>query len=797
MHTKGIIYMNRIPYITTYTQPPPGMRAIADHAPTGWVMWRRGEIDPKSGKFKKIPCHLDGKYITGDEGRRTRYNLQHVFKMVKPGSIFGDDRGGVGVWLRAPLFGIDLDDVVSYDDEGQPVYTESAKAIMALFPTYTEVSPTGTGIKLFLLHGHDTGGSFTNALPDDGSIEVYPGEGTRYFTVTGHHVTGTPTTLYKATTDDIATLYTQYKKSAPAHVVEVPPPSTNTPPLATKATPNIDDNREQKRVRAWLATTWPGIVEKHVERVNEGTTATDSGSYHNARLINGYALGKSLRGVEYLCEMVKLAPQNAIPTPNTITALVAALYAARKPEGSAKTQATEHKTVVAGVERGYDEATSWRDVDGPPPSLINMVHGIENTPPLATKATHNASSTTRTDNTPPSSTTAAPVTSGGDINFDDIIQPRREAIEALNARIKATGGKLDEHDLYSTAASIAAMAGTSPQPVIACVENNQHLLMPGVCQLAAGSKAGKSTIALHFAYCVATGSDEVFGTKKYHVPHGGRVVYFDLENDAGITGRRMADSFATMPELLTIVPPEQWHSVVGAAMARRVDRWQAMQWYITDALRRWPDTKLLILDNVLQFQPRRSQHETPEDLEQRYMMWLANVASERTGMCIMLVDHNTKAQATDNETIMMHKAQGTFRKQALLNGGVLTVYTAPKKDNAPEHALKLATTMRACENTAIILTRDDTRGHHVVLDVERLPLSVVQRRVYEAIRSGCTTIDAIYKALPDMSKQYIHNVTKTLVPKGIVWQPKYGTYAVTDDTYNTRALPPPPSQEAF
>jgi hypothetical protein len=387
---------------------------------------------------------------------------------------------------------------------------------------------------------------------------------------------------------------------------------------------------------------------------------------------------------------------------------------------------------------------------------------------------------------------------GGDyIDFDDVIELNKEYIEALKARITATGGKLEDDDLYSTAADIAAMAGTSPQPIIKDTDGGQHLLMPGVCQLAAGSKAGKSTIALHFAYCVATGSDEVFGTKKYHVPHGGRVVYFDLENDAGITGRRMADSFATMPELLTIVPPERWHSVVGVAMMRRVDRWRAMQWYITDALRRWPDTKLLILDNVLQFQPRRSQHETPEDLEERYMMWLAGVAGERRGMCIMLVDHNTKAQATDNETIMMHKAQGTFRKQALLNGGVLTVYTAPKKDNAPENALKLATTMRACENTAIILTRDDTRGHHVVLDVERLPLSVVQRRVYEAIRSGCTTIDAIYKALPDMSKQYIHNVTKTLVPKGIVWQPKYGTYAVTDDTYNTRALPPPPSQEEF
>jgi hypothetical protein len=677
---------------------------------------------------------------------------------------------------------------------------------MALFPTYTEISPTGNGIKLFLRYDlYDYPDSFTNTLPDDGKIEVYPGGSKQFFTVTGQHVPGTPTTLYKATTDDIATLYTQYKKSAPPRVVDVPPPSTNTPPLATPplattTTPNTDDGKEhlRTRLRGYLDNAWPGMVADAVKAVHDGTTATDSGSYHRARVKNGYTLGATLRGFELACDAVALSYQH-IPTPNTMTALVAALYAARKPEGSAKTQATEHKTVVAGVELGYNEATTWRAVVGKHGTLDEIMQAATNTPPLATKATRNASSTTRTDNATPSSTTAAPgvVTSGGDIDFDDVIVPNKKDIEALNARITATGGKLEASDLYNTAASIAAMAGTSPQPVIACVDNQQHLLMPGVCQLAAGSKAGKSTIALHFAYCVATGSDEVFGTKKYHVPHGGRVVYFDLENDAGITGRRMADSFATMPDLLTIVPPERWHSVVGVAMTRKVDRWRAMQWYISDALRRWPDTKLLILDNVLQFQPRRSQHETPEDLEQRYMMWLAHVASERRGMCIMLVDHNTKAQATDNEQIMMHKAQGTFRKQALLNGGVLTVYTAPKKDNAPEHALKLATTMRACENTAIILTRDDTRGHHVVLDVERLPLSVVQRRVYEAIRSGCATLDEMCNALPDMAKNYIHNTVQAILAKGVITKPRYGTYAVTDDTYNTRALPPPPTQEEF
>lgn len=64
-----------------------------------------------------------------------------------------------------------------------------AMRIVEYFDTYTEVSPSGTGLHLF----------FVGSLPDDArqgkvyKVELYDRD--RYFTVTGNHLPGTPTTV--------------------------------------------------------------------------------------------------------------------------------------------------------------------------------------------------------------------------------------------------------------------------------------------------------------------------------------------------------------------------------------------------------------------------------------------------------------------------------------------------------------------------------------------------------------------------------------------------------------------------
>lgn len=744
---------------------------IAEYAPRSWVLWRH-----KDGK--KPPCDLDGRIITrgtiSPETAAKKYTLSEVQDARSRG--VGD---GFGVYLTPPLFGVDLDDVVTRADDGTVVLTHDALAIISKLATYTEVSPSGTGVKLFMVYRGTRPQDHTDVpLPSGGKIEIHPGASLRYYTVTGQHLEGTPRKLRTITDDDVAWLYDTYPKAPRTSKPKAPPLAPSTPSPSTSKPPTPEEERLKIRLSRWVATSWPKTVLQAVE-----TLQSADGGYHTARLKNGHNLGASLRAVELACAQLGVPP-TTIPAPNTTEAIARVLYEAKTPaKGS---QRSELRTICDGVEAGYNKTTSPAGYVGNAPGLHDILRSWHDrqSPPTGTTTRH-----TPVDDDGVVFDDVEAVASGGDtINFDDIITPHSDITEKLKERVRSTRGQLATSDLYATAADVAGKAHLLPHPIVESTANQQHLLMPGVCQLAAGSKAGKSTIALHFAYCVAVGAGEVFGSPLYRVPVGGRVVYFDLENDASITGRRMADSFVETPSNLHFVTPEYWHAVLGVAHSQRVDRWRAMQWYITDTLRRFSDTRLLILDNVLQFQPRRVAGQTPEDLEENYMMWLAGVAETYRGLCIMLIDHNTKAQATDNEATMMHKAQGTFRKQALLSGGVLTVYTAPKKDDAPEGALKLATTMRACENTAIIITRDPTRGHHVLANVERLQLTVQQRRVYNALKAGATSPSDVCTALPDMPESTIKDALKKMVAKSIIYTPRYGTYALTDTSYNPRSM---------
>lgn len=96
-------------------------------------------------------------------------------KTLLEGSMAFD---GVGILLGDGLTGVDLDDCV----EGGTL-NAFAKETVAALNSYAEISPSGTGIKIFLLA--NLGKNY--AQP---GVEIY-GFG-RYFTVTGQQIDGTP-----------------------------------------------------------------------------------------------------------------------------------------------------------------------------------------------------------------------------------------------------------------------------------------------------------------------------------------------------------------------------------------------------------------------------------------------------------------------------------------------------------------------------------------------------------------------------------------------------------------------------
>jgi len=138
----------------------------------------------KDGKWSKPP--RDPK--TGRAGSSTNpekwgsfdiaIDAQRVGKIECIGFVLGKADGGIC------FSGIDLDDC---RDPETGELSEPAKAIIATMDTYTEVSPSGTGIKIFCIGSLPEGHKTENRA---GTVEIYSSG--RYFALTGQRIDGTP-----------------------------------------------------------------------------------------------------------------------------------------------------------------------------------------------------------------------------------------------------------------------------------------------------------------------------------------------------------------------------------------------------------------------------------------------------------------------------------------------------------------------------------------------------------------------------------------------------------------------------
>ena len=148
-----------------------------------WTGWK-WEWNAKKNKWDKPPINCK----TGRYGSSTNpehwYSFEEVHEAQRSekvdgiGFILGEADGGVH------FAGIDLDDCRN-PSNGE--LTELAQDVIDTMDTYTEVSPSGTGVKVFCIGGLPNGIGTKNK---DGTVEIYSRG--RYFTVTGQHIEGTP-----------------------------------------------------------------------------------------------------------------------------------------------------------------------------------------------------------------------------------------------------------------------------------------------------------------------------------------------------------------------------------------------------------------------------------------------------------------------------------------------------------------------------------------------------------------------------------------------------------------------------
>lgn len=139
-----------------------------------WVVWRSEERD---GKLTKVPytCHNGTRASSTDPSTWGTYDAARE----------RDDVEGIG-FVFSPedlICGIDLDNCFNDDGKLHP----EARVFVAALNSYTEVSPSGRGLHIFVQASLNGNRNRTSKTPWGGEFEVY--DRSRFFTVTGRAVT--------------------------------------------------------------------------------------------------------------------------------------------------------------------------------------------------------------------------------------------------------------------------------------------------------------------------------------------------------------------------------------------------------------------------------------------------------------------------------------------------------------------------------------------------------------------------------------------------------------------------------
>ena len=205
---------------------PPALKAFRQ-----WVCYRPNKVpvNPKSDDNAKA----DDPDTWGEFDQAVRHWEAHR----------GNGIAGVGFEFSPgdPYAGVDLDKCRNPETgEIEPWALE----IVRHFNSYTEVSPSGTGLHIWIKGKLPPGGRHK------GKIEMY--DTGRYFTVTGHHLEGTPTTIEARQTELEALHKEVFGK------LQTPPKNSDSGPAMELSDFALIDKALNAPNRAKFAALWAG-----------------------------------------------------------------------------------------------------------------------------------------------------------------------------------------------------------------------------------------------------------------------------------------------------------------------------------------------------------------------------------------------------------------------------------------------------------------------------------------------------------------------------------------------------------
>jgi putative DNA primase/helicase len=144
-----------------------------------WVNWT---VEERGGKVTKIPINPK----TGGQAQSNNPLTWGTFNAAveRFRKCENDHIEGIGFMLSGNgLCGLDLDDCIDEDGNIYPL----AKEIVNMANSYTEVTPSGKGLRIFAK------GELPTGRRKKADFEVY--NSGRFLTVTGNHLEGTPATI--------------------------------------------------------------------------------------------------------------------------------------------------------------------------------------------------------------------------------------------------------------------------------------------------------------------------------------------------------------------------------------------------------------------------------------------------------------------------------------------------------------------------------------------------------------------------------------------------------------------------
>lgn len=207
-----------------------------------WAPWI-AKFNDKRQKFDKIPRRADNPNVgLSTTDPRKWFTYRAALDCYKRNA---DLLAGVGYCMTHPhgIVGIDLD---GCRDAQTGAVAEWAQEIITEANSYAEVSPSGSGIRIFLL------GDTTDWMNHEQGIEVYGGSSPRFLTLTGIRIEGAPPDVAPARDGLLKALRERYEAGVRAtSAIEAPGMPEILPELLV---PDLDELELPYYARDFLET---------------------------------------------------------------------------------------------------------------------------------------------------------------------------------------------------------------------------------------------------------------------------------------------------------------------------------------------------------------------------------------------------------------------------------------------------------------------------------------------------------------------------------------------------------------